>query len=59
MDKLKQLKDHLHFVCEYSRSEIDNMSPEEMVCSWLTYEGIIGYTGKIKRLFEAAYQIEL
>lgn len=55
----EELKQYLIDDCEYKESQVEEMTPSEMVDAWLRYEGIINYTNDILDVVSAAYGIEL
>lgn len=44
---------------EYDEKEVMEMSPYELLDKWLTWEGIIGYTGDIIEAVGEVYNVEL
>lgn len=48
------LKRYLIEEAEYRPSQVDNMDAYDMIDAYLRYEGIVGYTGSIIEVVEAA-----
>ena len=44
---------------EYTREELEAMSKRDLLDTYLTWEGIIGFTDDILEHIEAIYEIEL
>lgn len=55
IDLIEQLLD----TGEYELIQLEAMTPYQLLDAWLTWEGIIGYTGQILDVFQAAYSITL
>ncbi len=58
MDK-NELMEYLVTEAEYSENEVAEMTNTELVDHWLEYNGICGFTEDIKKVFEAAFDVDL
>ena len=55
MMDIEDLKDYLVEEAEYSREEVEGITPFELVHHWLQWNGILGYTSDILEVVQAAY----
>ena len=53
----EELKDYLIEEAEMSQAEVEDMTAFELIDSWLKYNGIIGYTGEILEVVQAATEV--
>ncbi len=53
----EELKDYLIEEAEMSQAEVEDMTAFELIDAWLKYNGIIGYTGEILEVVQAATEV--
>lgn len=57
-EKCKELGILNDLMENYSEEEIDNMDARQVLEAWLEWEGIIGYTGEIIKVYNAIKEVE-
>lgn len=53
----EELKDYLIEEAEMSQAEVEDMTAFELIDAWLKYNWIIGYTGEILEVVQAATEV--
>ena len=55
MKTLEDLKNYLIEEADYDLTQVNNMTREELFDTYLTWNGIIGYTQDIMEAYKAAF----